>query len=49
VESCTALVEQPDGSIEVLRWQRPRAQVIALPGRRTVPVEEGEGERVVNG
>lgn len=49
VESCTALVEQPDGSLEVLRWQRPSAQVIALPGRRAVPVEDAEGERVVNG
>ena len=47
VESCTALVEQPDGSLTVLPWRRPRAEVIALPARpqKAAP----ERDRVANG
>ena len=29
VESCTALVERPDGALEILRWNAQQATVIA--------------------
>ena len=48
VESCTALVEQPDGALTVLRWRRPSADVIALPPGR-VRKASHERDRVANG
>ncbi|HZZ32548.1 MAG TPA: hypothetical protein VFE10_11210 [Phenylobacterium sp.] len=37
MESCTALVEHPDGRLEILDWPRVRASLAAAPAPLGLP------------
>ncbi len=45
VESCTAVVEHHDGSLEVIDWNKARARWYGAPAPRPAPVPAADGGR----